>query len=647
MIRQNLPRFVALLVTVFLYLLSLQPTITSAERSQISEQFSFKQFEMPDEEVSLDKYERDVAPNMKNIVGWVSSTGAGVALSDFDGDGLSNDLCKVDPRTDNVLIAPAPTTGDRFQPFILDTEGFVNEKTAPMGCIPNDYNEDGITDILVYYWGRTPLVFLAKGTPDAFLPSRENYKTQESVKSDLAWFTGGATVADVDGDSHLDVIIGNYFQDGAEILDGKTKSAQSMHASMSRATNGGKSYILRWTKAESGENPSVSFETIEDFVETDNQEEKDQIIHGWTLALGACDLTGDLLPELYFGNDFGNDRFLYNMSKPGEIRFRSVVGRKGFTTPNSKVMGHDSFKGMGVDFGDANSDGLLDLYISSIADEYALEESHLLFINTGKNELYSKGIAPFEELSEDFGVSRSSWAWETRFADLNNDGQTEILQAVGFLKGETDRWAELHEVAMGNDNLLSNPQNWHKLGKGDDLSGHDHNRFYARAKDGRFYDIAEDIGMGHPQVSRGIATADVNGDGKLDFAVANQWDTSFFYLNEAKNADDFLGLKLRLPIADEAKPGVFQEAPKFDGKSRPAIGAHVSVEMSDGKKRVAFVDGGNGHSGKRSSSVHFGLGKMEKQEKLKIEVRWINPEGNLRTRSYEVNKGWNTIVLGE
>ena len=42
--------------------------------------------------------------------------------------------------------------------------------------------------------------------------------------------------------------------------------------------------------------------------------------HGWTLAIGAADLDGDLLPEIYFGHDFGPDRLLHNRSTPGHFR---------------------------------------------------------------------------------------------------------------------------------------------------------------------------------------------------------------------------------------------------------------------------------------------------------------------------------------
>lgn len=624
----NAVRLAALLAMVCLFLLSRQQSISSAERTELAGQFNFQEFTLPEEDAPLNRKIRDVAPSLKHIAGWISSVGAGVALNDLDNDGLPNDLCKVDPRTDNVMIAPAPSTGERFEPFTLDAGTLFDHKTmAPTGCIPNDYNEDGLMDVLVYYWGRTPILFIAK-SPN---PAAENYIAQEIVLTGERWFSGAATVADLDGDSHLDIIIGNYFQDGAEILDVNTNNRQSMQHSMSRAFNAGQSRILRWTNATK---ESVNYEVIEDYIEAKTHEEKEDLTHGWTLALAACDIDGDLLPELYFANDFGTDHLLHNRSKVGEIRFVPVVGKKGFTTPNSKTVGRDSFKGMGVDFADVNRDGKFDFFVSNIADDYALEESHMLFLGEKDTGQMTKGIAPYKDYGESLGVSRSSWGWDAKFADFNNDGESELIQAVGFLKGETNRWAELHEVAMGNDQLLANPGSWHRLSSGDDLSGHDHNPFYVRAKDGRFYDIAPDIKISRPQVTRGIATADVNGDGKVDFAITNQWDSSFFYLNQSNESNDFLGLRLRLPIENS-------------NLSRAAIGAYVNVKTPDGKSQVNFVDGGNGHGGRRSSDVQFGLGKLPPEANLLVEIRWRDEKGQVRQQEFNLKSGWHTILLGK
>jgi hypothetical protein len=314
-----------------------------------------------------------------------------------------------------------------------------------------------------------------------------------------------------------------------------------MNASMSRAQNGGLNHVLLFRSGTSGDEPTVSFEVISDAFPA-------RVEHRWTLGVGAADLDGDLLPELYFASDFGPDALLHNRSTPGRLSFAVLDGEKTFTSPNSKVLGRDSFKGMGIDFGDVNGDGLMDMFVSNIADEYALEESHFAWMSTGETGRMAGGVAPYHDESESLGVSRSGWGWDARFGDFDNDGVLELVQATGFLKGDADRWPNLHEAAMGNDQLLRYPSVWFNCQGGADLSGHQINPFYVRGSDGRFHDLAGDVGLGLVQVSRGIATADVDGDGDLDFAVANQWETSRFFRNDGPGPGAFLGLHLLLPI---------------------------------------------------------------------------------------------------
>ncbi len=95
-----------------------------------------------------------------------------MALNDLDGDGLANDVCSVDTRLDQVLVQPAPRTGERYPLFALDPAPlpYNARTTAPMGCLPGDWNEDGRMDLLVYYWGRPPIAFLRKDTPEGSQP---------------------------------------------------------------------------------------------------------------------------------------------------------------------------------------------------------------------------------------------------------------------------------------------------------------------------------------------------------------------------------------------------------------------------------------------------------------------------------------------
>jgi hypothetical protein len=623
-LRRNAARLAAVALIGGLYGFARLPTLPEVERQALASRFAFARLALAAPSGDLGRTVREVHPGFKDIAGWISTVGAGVALNDLDGDGLANDLCSVDPRVDAALVQPAPGTGARYGMFALDPAPLAYDArtTAPMGCLPGDWNEDGRMDLLVYYWGRPPIAFLRREGAGA--PRAAAYRPVEVAPGRQIWNTNALTSADVDGDGHLDLIVGNYFPDGMRVLDSKALDRAHMHRSMSRSENGGKNRLLLWQQAAAGPQPTVRFADVEHAFDL-------QTTFSWTLAVGAADLDGDLKPEIYFGNDFGNDRLLHNLSTPGRPRFAVLAGRKTFTTPASKVLGRDSFKGMGIDFADVNGDAILDLYVSNIAQDYALEESHFVWVSTGDLAPMRQGVAPWEDRGETLGLSRSGWGWDSRFADFDGDGVPEALQAIGFLRGEKNRWPELHELAMGNDNNMYDTAFWHRFKPGDDLSGHLHNPFFVRAADGRYYDLAAELGLDENYITRGIAIADADGDGDLDFAIANQWEDSWFFRNESPRRNASLELDLRLPAAS--------------GRSRPAVGAAAVVHLPDGRRLVGQADGGSGHSGKRSPEIHFGLGRLAPATPLRVEVAWRDAGGRPRTQALRLRPGRHRLVL--
>lgn len=580
---------------------------------------------------------RDVHPDLKRIDAWISSVGAGVALADIAGSGRPADLCLVDPRNNSVSVLPAPGTGERFARFSLanPSDGYDEATIAPMGCLPADVNEDGRMDLVVYYWGRTPVVFLRNHVPaisaSAFMPV-------EIVAAREVWNTNAAILADIDGDGHPDLIFGNYFRDGDRVLDARATTGFEMQHSMSRANNGGSNRLLLWRHAAT---TTVEYRDASDAFPA-------EAATGWTLALAARDLDGDVidlangqlaqyrhLPEIYIANDFGPDRLLLNLSTPGQPRFALVEGERSLATPRSKVLGRDSFKGMGVDFGDLAGDGRAAIAVSNISSPYALLESHFLFVHTGDGDGWLHGKAPYRDESYSRGTWTSNWGWDIKFADLLNSGRPALLQAIGFIRGERNRWPELQELAMGNDELLAYPAAWPRFSQGDDISGQDHDRLFLPDANGKFHDVWPRLGLDRGTVSRGIATGDVFGDGRLAVVIARQWEPSLFLRNTSTDAGRAIVIDLRVPGAV--------------GGTRAAIGAEARVIVPDGDRKLivtSIVDGGSGHGGKRAPEIHLGVGKTAENELLDVNVTWRDESG-ARSEVIRVLPGRYQVVLGE
>jgi hypothetical protein len=411
-----------------------------------------------------------------------------------------------------------------------------------------------------------------------------------------------------------------------------------MPESFSHAFNGGGERIFRWTGSTAGKEPQVTYDEIVNALPAG-------VGGGWGLAIGACDLDGDLLPELYIAHDFGPDRLFWNRSTPGHIQFALLHGDATFSSPKSYVLGKDSFKSMGVDFGDLNDDGIPDIYVSNITEPGGLQESQVMFLSNGPVNHLENGIAPYVNRSDSLGLSRTGWAWDAKLDDFDNDGRLEALQATGFIRGTDNNWPEIQELGTANDVLISSVASWPKLQYGADLAGHNQNPFFVQVGD-HFVDIAKQIGFGEDYVSRGIAIADVDLDGRLDMVVSNMWGPASYYHNEAPQSGAFLGLHLLLPLgAGDSDTTIVREgSPNGEIKGRAAVGAMVSVTLPNGRVLTRQVDGGNGHSGKRSSDLHFGLGKISGPVQIKID--WRDRYGRVQHKVFRVNAGWHTVLLG-
>ncbi|MFC6882194.1 MULTISPECIES: FG-GAP repeat domain-containing protein [Actinomadura] len=643
--RKFVPGLAVIMLVTALYFVARLPTASGADRDGLAARYRFT--EMP---IAMPpgyrpaQTVRKVNPAYHHLRSWISAVGAAVALNDLRGTGREDGLCIVDPRTDQVVVTYAPTAApaDRFTPFTLNPAPLpMGPAIAPMGCTPGDFNGDARMDLLVNYWGRTPVLFLARSDAKTLAPGA--YEPVEVVPTGSAdgayhgpkWNTNTVNVADYDGDGHPDLLIANYFPD-SDVLDPNGQDNVQMNSSMSNATNGGGAHVLRWHDATSGERPTARFVEVPDAI-------PHKYATGWSLAASSADLTGDGKPELYVANDFGKDRLFRNVSTAGAIRFEQVTGERRPNTPKSFVLGYSSFKGMGVDFADLNHTGRFDMVVSNITTAWGLEESNFAWINQARSEAemarkLAGGTAPFEQKAQQLGLAFSGWGWDVKADDFLNSGDLEVVQAEGFVKGKINRWPWLQEMAMTNDNLYTDPGVWPNVQPGDDIAGSQPIAFHARRPGGgSFVNITKDLGLDVPIPTRGIATADTRGTGALDFAVARQWGPPAFYANESPNRGQRLGLRLYRPAA----AGTGGDGMKAAGA--PAYGATVRVRTADGRTRISRLDGGGGHSGRRGFEVGFGLGASTAP--VAVDLRWRDAQGRPHQQSLQLKPGDHDLLL--
>ena len=292
-------------------------------------------------------------------------------------------------------------------------------------------------------------------------------------------------------------------------------------------------------------------------------------VHGAGLAAGFLDYDDDGRPDLFVVNDFGQfiqPNILYRNVGPSgnDWAFKDVSDQAGVGA---------AIDGMGLAVGDYDGDTRLDMFVTNMGD-------NILYRNHG-GEI-------FEDKTNVAGVGRGeipgehSVGWGTAFLDFDNDGLLDIYFVAGRLHPAMDAAGQ---YVPDQPNALF------------------HNR-----GDGTFRDVSEPTGSDHTGCARGLAVADIDGDGFLDLLVAN-FDQPPVLLKNSGNDNRWLEVQL---------VGV--------QSNRDGIGARLTL-TAGGARQIREIQSGTSFLSQHSLVAHFGLGRHKRVHELKI--RW--PSGIVQT----------------
>ena len=482
--------------------------------------------------------------------------GNGLALADLDGDG-DLDLLIVDGSTIPGVLSGAPV---RLGLFLSE---------APPGGRPRFRRAEEPTGLVLSGWptgvaqgdvdgdGRIDLLVGGRGEDALFLNRTEAGRVRFEKRplpgrSSPSDWTTSVALADADGDGLLDAYLCRYLEIDAAPPPlgrvGELPCTWKGHPVMCgphglppqpdvflRGTGGG------------------------DFIDASEASGVRAAGTGFGLGVIFADLDADGRPDLYVANDSVPNFVLHNL---GDGRFEDRSGLSGAATD---LAGRPQ-AGMGVDLGDLERDGDLDLVVTNFS-----EEPLALYRNDG--ELLYREVSASAGIAE---ATRGTLGWGVHLADFDADGHTDLYVSNGHVYPEAD--------LPGTGSRYAQPQQyWTGLGQG---------RFGA-----------ECFPESTPWRGRASARGDLDGDGDLDLVTLTLDGAPRVYLNTS----DAPGRQLAVTL--------------LVGRS-PALGATLRLAAADGPL-VAQVVSSAGFQTSSETTLHLsGRGPVSS-----AEVLW--PDGTL------------------
>src|ERR1051326_4046858 len=563
--------------------------------------------------------------------------GSGVALGDVDGDGRCDVyLCRLDGGNNKLYR----NLGDWKFEDITDSAGVGCGGQVSTGAVLADIDGDGDLDLLVTSMGGGTRIFENRG----------NGRFEEvTARAGVASQTAGTSMAlaDIDGDGDLDLYVANFrsstlrqelgtkfsvrIVDGRPVVAAVNGKPASSPEFAGRYAVGADGQILEFGEIDvlyrndgGAHFTALSFTNGGFFLDEDGKPLTEPP-RDWGLAVQFHDLNGDGAPDIYVCNDlFTPDRIWIN---DGKGKFRALAGL---------ALRNTSTFSMGVDFADLNRDGVVDFFVVDMLSrdhqkrQVQVGESGPILSPVGlidhrqqveRNTLQlGRGDGTFAEVAFYAGVEASEWSWTPIFLDVDLDGFEDILVANGQLRDfqHGDMLERLAAAQAGGtvsrEEIL---RIWEQFPRLETPKVAFRNRGNLT-----FEEMGAAWGFDASGNSRGMALADLDGDGDLDVVVSNFNAAPGVYRNESSAPRVAVRLKGRAPNTSGIGAKIWLYGGAVPAQSQEMIcgGRYLS---SDDPMRV------------------FAAGRLTNL--MRIEVRWRSGQrsvvnGVRANRIYEVDE---------
>lgn len=490
-----------------------------------------------------------------------AANGSGVAACDFDLDGLvdlyflTGSRITFDPKYENRPFNRAYRNLGDWKFRELPSHAGLAISGYSAGVAVGDFDNDGFPDVFVNCFG-----------PDRLFHNQGDGTFVEvsdlaGMSTDQLWGTSAAFL-DYDQDGLLDLYVANYAIWTMELNKYCGDRSRNVRTFCGPTTVDPAPHILYHNEGN-GTWVNASKETgISE-------------LKGRGQGVLAADLNQDGWTDLYVANDM-NPNFVLINDGAGHFRDESAVSGADVDYKGS------SQAGMGIALGDANRDGLFDLFVTNYEGEH--------------NAYYeARGNMQFQDVSRSRGLAAESipWVgWGTVLADLDQDGWLDCL----VTNGHTDN----NFQEMGRDSPYAQPPAIWRNMKG---------RFSHVAGDS----IGEYFSQSH--VGRGLAVADFDNDGDLDVVIVHQDGKPALLRNDSRDSG---------ALSANENAGMRRTSIRLIGKNAPRDATGVTLAITGGEFPIlgSIVGGGSYAS---ASDTRFLLSVPENCPKiLDVKVTWPN-----------------------